>query len=190
MRDPNTRTLQQPGPIMVILVFFSLSAMLRIGSQGMAIAEEVAAIPEEALMVSEPTPDVGYLLASIQERQDQLARREEELAQRLQLLNSVEARVAQQMIALEQAEQKLASTLAIADGATENDLARLTAVYEKMKPKNAAEIFQTMEMSFAAGFLSRMKPEAAAGIMSEMPADTAYSVSVFMAGRNATAPTE
>lgn len=186
----NNRTLQRPGPILVILIFFSLSAVLRVGSQGMAIAEEVAAKPEEVLMAPDPTPDVGSLLASIQERQEQLSRREEELAQRLQLLNSVEERVAQQMVVLQQAEQKLASTLAIADSATENDLARLTTVYEKMKPKNAAEIFQTMEMSFAAGFLSRMKPEAAAGIMSEMPANTAYSVSVVMAGRNANAPTE
>ena len=188
------RAVQRPGPIMIILVFFVLSAVLRIGTQGMAIAEEMSHTPQEVVhepdLIPEPTPDVGSLLATIQERQQQLTRRETEISDRLQLLNSVEDRVAEQMKVLQEAEEKLASTLAIADHAAEKDLTRLTTVYEKMKPKNAAEIFQTMELSFAAGFLSRMKPEAAAGIMSEMPADIAYSVSVVMAGRNANAPTE
>jgi flagellar motility protein MotE (MotC chaperone) len=59
-----------------------------------------------------------------------------------------------------------------------------------MKPKEAAEIFETMDVSFAAGFLNRMRPDAAAGILSNVETTTAYAISVVMAGRNAGAPVE
>lgn len=186
------KVIQRPGPIAIILVCFVISGTLRVGSQGMAIANEVDVTHETPAPAPhiEPAPEVGSLLASIQERQKQLEQREVEVSERFILLAEIEKRVLEQISVLEDAERKLARTLAIADGATETDLSRLTIVYEKMKPTVAAKIFETMEMSFAAGFLSRMKPEAAAGIMSEMPAEFAYSVSVVMAGRNANAPTE
>ncbi len=184
------------GPMQLTLGILVVSAFIRIGSQGVAIASETAHTQTQLdeAMVCEPTdmPDVefGSLLASIGERQEQLSERESQITERQMILDVVEERIADQMVALRAAEEKLASTLAIADSAAENDLARLTEVYEKMKPRNAAELFETMETSFAAGFLSRMKSDSAAGILSEMPAELAYSVSVVMAGRNARAPTE
>jgi len=177
---------------MLIILCLCLSAILRVGSQGMAFAKgstEIFAKDMAPQTCPEPAPpDAGSLLAAIKERQDQLTNKEVAISERLQILNAVEARVAQDLEVLRAAEAQLASTLAIADSAAEKDLARLTEVYERMKPKNAALVFETMEMSFAAGFLSRMKPEFAAGILSEMPAEMAYSVSVVMAGRNARAP--
>jgi flagellar motility protein MotE (MotC chaperone) len=82
----------------------------------------------------------------------------------------------------------LKKTLAIADGAAEKDLAKLTAVYEAMRPADAAALFQTMAPEFAAGFLGRMRPEIAAAVLAGMNPGKAYSISVLIAGRNATAP--
>ena len=185
--------LRAPGPIALILVCFFASAVIRLGSNGVAIAEVVMAPETEAVPQVSPVvlaPDVGSLLESIRNRQEQLSRQEQEIAARQQVLNDAEARIVVQLAKLQQAEQNLAQTLAIADSAAENDLKQLTEVYEKMKPKSAAEIFATMDISFAAGFLSRMRPESAAGILSEMPPNAAYSISVVMAGKNARAPTE
>ena len=78
--------------------------------------------------------------------------------------------------------------LALADGAAEKDIQKLTAVYQAMKPKDAAALFETMSPEFAAGFLGRMPPEAAAAILSGMSSEAAYGVSVIVAGRNAAAP--
>ncbi|KIN65935.1 hypothetical protein Z945_982 [Sulfitobacter noctilucae] len=89
---------------------------------------------------------------------------------------------------LEEAEANLRRTLSLTDGAAEDDLARLTAVYENMKPKDAAALFATMEPDFAAGFLGRMRPDYAAAVMTGLPPDVAYSISVILAGRNANAP--
>lgn len=185
-----------PRPTHLILSCLLISAVIRLGAGGVALAEELATNVAEPVMVPvqpvQPTPEseVSSLLKSIRTRQEQLLQREGEITERQLELNMIEQRIAQQLVVLKQAEQKLADTLAIADSAAENDLKQLTAVYEKMKAKNAAEIFGTMEISFAAGFLSRMKPESAAGILSEMPPNAAYSISVVMAGKNANAPTE
>ena len=99
---------------------------------------------------------------------------------------AIEARLA----ALGDTEAKLASTIAMADGAAEADLARLTSVYESMKPKDAAALFEQMAPPLAAGFLGRMKPGAAAGILGGMTAQRAYAVTALLAGRNAGAPTQ
>ena len=192
MLDINKRA---PRPTLIILFCFLVSAAIRLGTGGVALAEELSTHPDETpegatLVAPPPEPEIGSLLESIRTRQEQLSKREVEIAERQRELNLVEQRIARQLEVLKQAEQKLASTLAIADSAAENDLKQLTEVYEKMKAKNAAEIFGTMEVSFAAGFLSRMRPESAAGILSEMPPNAAYSISVFMAGKNANAPTE
>jgi flagellar motility protein MotE (MotC chaperone) len=92
------------------------------------------------------------------------------------------------MVQLEAMEAKLAATLALADGAAEADVERLTKVYQAMKPKDAAKLFETMSPEFAAGFLGRMPPESAAAILSGMSAESAYGVSVIVAGRNANVP--
>lgn len=186
-----------PRPMLIILMCLLVSATVRLGAGGAAIAENHSTHLEENVVTGPDLPapnslepDIGSLLESIRTRQEQLTNREVEIAARQLQLNVLEQRIAQQLNVLKQAEQKLASTLAIADNAAEKDIKQLTEVYEKMKAKSAAEIFGTMEISFAAGFLSRMRPESAAGILSEMPPNTAYSISVVMAGKNANAPTE
>ena len=52
--------------------------------------------------------------------------------------------------------------LAESDGAVAADIDRLVSVYEAMKPKEAAQLFEAMPPSFAAGFLARMRAEQAA----------------------------
>jgi flagellar motility protein MotE (MotC chaperone) len=86
------------------------------------------------------------------------------------------------------AETELKKTLQIADGASEADLTRLTAVYEAMKPADASKLFTEMAPEFAAGFLGRMTPAAAAAVIAGMDPGKAYSISVLIAGRNALAP--
>ena len=187
----NTR--RAPRPTHIILSCLLVSAVIRLGTGGVALAEGRATHAEESPIVLAPLApelEVSLLLESIRTRQEQLSQREIEIAERQLELSLVEQQISLQLTVLMQAEQKLADTLTIADSAAEKDLKQLTEVYEKMKAKNAAEIFETMEISFAAGFLSRMKPESAAGILSEMPPNAAYSISVVMAGKNANAPTE
>ena len=188
------------GTVMIIAALLVISAILRLGSEaGSAVAEAVSTNPpplerDTSLVASENDADrmdraeLGRLLAALQEREARIADREEQIAMRSKALSIADAEIEKRMAALAQMEENLRQTLALADGAAEEDLARLTTVYENMKPKDAAALFETMEPDFAAGFLGRMRPDAAAAVLAGLSPEAAYSISVILAGRNATAP--
>jgi flagellar motility protein MotE (MotC chaperone) len=101
-----------------------------------------------------------------------------------------EAKLAEQLAAFETAQKNLEQTLAMADKAAERDIARMTTVYENMKPADAAQIFETMDVGFAAGLLARMRPDVAAAVLTGMKPESAYAVTLTIASRNAAVPTE
>jgi len=183
------------GPLPVIVLALILSGSLRLGGIGLANAtepEETPPEPQSAALDPAQTqdPDVAALLALVQARSKQLDAKEAELAARASDLAAAQELIETNMRKLEQAEAKLASTISKVDGASEADLERLTAVYQAMKPKVAAPLFEQMTPEFAAGFLGRMAPQAAAGIMSGLSTDAGYAISVVLAGRNAKAPSQ
>ncbi|MGZ9812541.1 MotE family protein [Pseudoroseicyclus sp. H15] len=136
------------------------------------------------------TPATEELLAAFELREERLQAREAQMADRMQALRLAEAEVAEKLTALQEAEASLQATLALAATAAEDDITRLTAVYENMKPEDAAALFEQMTPDFAAGFLARMNAPAAAAVMSNLEPATAHSLSVVIAGRNAAAPRE
>lgn len=182
------------SPLRLIALLLIGSAILRVlGGAGEAIAlatpqSSGAGAAESTDTTCEVPEDLHALLAAFQERDARLTARETALNTRLQALDLAEAEIAAQMDRLAQAEASLRETIAVADGAAEGDITQLTAVYENMKPKDAALLFEEMDPAFAAGFLGRMRPEPAAGIMAGLSAETAYAISVVLAGRNARAP--
>ncbi|KAE9630793.1 MotE family protein [Parasedimentitalea maritima] len=188
------------GTLFMLAVLLIGSAALRLGFEaGPAIAREVASLPEadlpsgDEVVQHESGPssvEFQHMLAAFQQREEALAAREAEIEDRVKAMELANQAITLKLAALEAAEVKLEETLALADGATENDLFRLTAVYEQMKPKQAAPLFEEMDPGFAAGFLARMKPEAAAGIMAGLSPQVAYTISVVLAGRNGSVPKE
>ncbi len=172
----------------VLAVMLAASAALRLGSiVGEAIAGGNVETAEAPLAC--PAPPAA-LVEALSAREARVVAQEAALEQRLAALALAEQAVEARLAALAEAEGQLAATIDQADGAAEEDLARLTAVYETMKPKDAAALFAAMAPEFAAGFLGRMRPDAAAAIMAGMEPDAAYEVSLLLAGRNALAPTE
>ena len=132
------------GTLWIIAAMFMASAAVRLSTgTGQAIAQEMAgntAVAEPA----ELTPDTPYpleiasLLADLADRQEYLDNRERHLEEFSQSLAVSEQQVRQQLAAMVAAEAKLAATIATSETAAESDLARLTSVYENMKPKQAS----------------------------------------------------
>jgi flagellar motility protein MotE (MotC chaperone) len=184
------------GVLVVIAALFLASALLRLGDgAGEALARTASGSegsPDGAALdrSCEPPEDLDAVLAAFQDREAGIAAKEEALAERMRLLEAAEQRVSDQLAALSRAEEELRSTMALADNAAEDDLARLTKVYENMKPDRAAALFEEMAPDFAAGFLGRMRPEPAAEIMAELSPRAAHTFSVVLAGRNAEVPTQ
>ncbi len=108
----------------------------------------------------------------------------------MQALTIAESEIQQKIVELGDAEAALSDLMAVASTAAEDDLNRLTQVYENMKAQDAAALFETMEPAFSSGFLGRMRPESAAAIMTNLTPETAYLISLVLAGRNANAPVE
>jgi flagellar motility protein MotE (MotC chaperone) len=178
------------GTLFIVAMLFATSGALRLGSGvGMALARAEDA-PEEVAAEPAACETPTALAEALSLREDRLAAREAALNDRQAALALADAAIAERMAQLEAMEAELRETLALADGAAEADIERLTAVYQAMKPKDAAALFETMSPEFAAGFLGRMSPEAAAAILSGMSSEAAYGISVIVAGRNAGAPKE
>ncbi len=189
------------GTLMLLALFLMGSAVVRIALEAApAIAREVAEInagenaeaaPSAPGRASVPdSAEMQAMLTAFKKREANLAEREAELEDRMRALEIADEAIDKKLQDLQQAEQKLLATLALADGAAEQDVTKLTTVYEQMKPKDAAALFEEMDPTFAAGFLARMKPEAAAGVMAGLSPEAAYTISVVLAGRNGEVPKE
>ena len=183
--------LRSPGALLVIGLCFAGSALARAADpDGVLSGAGGAAAPAPPSAGACPPAEPGGLLAAIRTREAQIAAREAELDERARILEAAEARFRAHEAALRDAEERLSATVAVAEAAAEDDVSRLVAVYESMKPKAAAAIFESMEPGFAAGFLARMNRDAAARVLAGLSPARAYAISAVIAGRNAAAPTE
>ena len=203
MAQARKRRRRARGAVPVIAGLLIASAVLRLWTgSGPAVAEALSQAAAAKPAMAENTPvqlpqqsapaesraEMSALLAALQAREERLRQREEKVEVRARALAVADTEIARRLALLEETEERLRQTLALADGAAEDDLARLTSVYENMKPKDAAALFEAMEPDFAAGFLGRMRPDAAAAVMAGLSPEVAYSISAILAGRNAGAP--
>ena len=191
------------GALVVAALLMAASGALRLGhGVGAAIAETRvqsadAAHPDTApdATMAAANPDPAHcpappaeLARALSDRDAALKAREASVAQREAALELADQVTRQRLKALEDMEHSLSALIVQVDAAAEQDLIRLTTMYETMKPKQAAAIFDQMVPEFAAGFLGRMQPEIAAQIMAGMKPEISHAVTVLLAGRNARAP--
>ncbi|SIS51721.1 Flagellar motility protein MotE, a chaperone for MotC folding [Roseivivax lentus] len=187
------------GTLAVLAGLMIASAALRVVSGADTLIARAAGDTADAVPVAmtaegdasemmEAEPDT--LLAALRVQKARLEAREQEIRLREKALKVAEAEITEKMTALVDAEARLRQTISLARGAAEADVAGLTEVYSRMKPKNAALLFREMAPEFAAGFLARMKPDVAAAIMAGLPPDRAYAISAILAARNSDVPRE
>lgn len=186
------RKMRRRGVLQVISSLLILSGLIRMtigGQEAFANSSSEAEQAQDEVAIDPETASAD-LIAALRARAERLTEREGKMADRQQALQVAELKIAEQLNALRAAEASLSATIALADTASESDLAKLTIVYENMAPKDASALFEQMPPPFAAGFLGMMEPSAAAKIMAGLTPETAYSFSVMLAGRNALVPSE
>lgn len=191
--------LPKINSLMLVMMMFLSSAALRIvvGADEAFAQADTKPGTDQTEQLSEPLSEttpfsatsererLARILKILQEKEARLNQKEEEQFERQRVLDDAAEQVKNRLAEIEEAEQQLRATLTLSDSAAEDDLSRLTSVYESMKAKDAAPLFEAMEPEFAAGFLGRMRPDAAANIMAGIKPDFAYTISVLLAGRNA-----
>lgn len=193
-RNPTKLRKRMRGSLKLVAVLLVASAFARFTSNagqalalnmGEANSNEQTTTTGQSVQASEE--GLHKMLISLQKREADLAEKEQQMRARMGVLKRVDEDISQKLIEMQRAEERLRATLAISDTAAEDDIERLTQVYENMKPKDAAALFEEMDANFAAGFLGRMRPDAAAAIMAGLSSEAANLYSVILAGRNANA---
>lgn len=184
---------KRQGSIALIVTIFLLSAGIRIAIGTTTALADDAPQPgteEPQTSTDKDATNISSLLKAIGERETKVKEKEEYLKNQFLALQEAEKEIQDRLSKLQTAESSLRKTISIAEEAAEKDLSKLTSVYENMKPKVAAQLFEEMDPEFSAGFLSRMRSESAAQILAGLTPQTAYSISVILAGRNADVPTD
>jgi flagellar motility protein MotE (MotC chaperone) len=123
------------------------------------------------------------ILERLSDRRQQLDARGEELEMRENLLKAAEKRVEAKVAELKELEAKVKSAL---DQRDQNELKRfkgIVAMYEGMKPKDAARIFDRLDLKILVEVSTQMKPATMSAILAQMSPETAERLTVELAHR-------
>jgi flagellar motility protein MotE (MotC chaperone) len=145
-------------------------------------AEEAAVVEENSTpyVFSETEQDV---LESLQERREALDAREEEIALRERLLQATELRVEQRVAELKEIEAQIEASFGRQAEEQREQLQNLVGLYENMKPKDAARIFDRLDMAVLIGVVEQMPARRMAPIMAKMDPAVAERLTVELAAR-------
>jgi flagellar motility protein MotE (MotC chaperone) len=128
------------------------------------------------------------VLRQLAKRRDELAARERALDDREAMLKATEQRISAQAEQMKQMKAEYQQMRTQRDEAAEASLRRLVAVYEAMKPDEAARIFETMEGSVLLDVVMRMGERRLAPILAQMSPARAQALTIAMAHRRAIVP--
>ncbi len=121
------------------------------------------------------------LLQDLSLRREELSTRENGLDMRERLIEVTERRVERKLAEIKEIEANITVLLKQYDDAQEARLKSLVKVYESMKPKDAARIFNNLDLAVLIPVAERMKEVKIAQILSKMAADAAMALTIELA---------
>ena len=125
------------------------------------------------------------VLQKLAERRAELDRRARQLDTRENVLRATEARIEAKIADLKQIQDTISNLLARHDKQREAQMRSVVKIYERMKPKDAARIFEELEMPILLEVVERMSEAKAAPIMANMTPIKAKAVTSALAQRRA-----
>jgi flagellar motility protein MotE (MotC chaperone) len=128
------------------------------------------------------------LLANLAQRRDQIEQRAREIDLRESLLAAAEKRLDDRIAEIKKLEASVKQIVQQYDKQEEQNLQGLVKVYENMKPKDAARIFEKLEPNVLLGVVERMKEAKLAALLAEMNPATAQDLTVRLATRKQIPP--
>jgi len=121
------------------------------------------------------------LLQHLAERRRVIESREQELQIRTGLLTAAEARIDKKIEELKVLRETINGLIKTFDAQQDAKLLSLVKIYENMKPKEAAKIFEDMEMDILLEVAERMKERKLSPIMAKMNPEKAREMTVELA---------
>lgn len=108
------------------------------------------------------------LLQRLAERRDMITQRERELEAKEGLLKAAEGRIDGKIVQLQDLEKNIQGLLKQYDGQKQAEIDQLVKIYGAMKPREAANIFNSLEMPVLLAVVQKMKEAKVAPIMAAM----------------------
>lgn len=133
--------------------------------------------------IFEMTDEELVLLQSLSQRREELEQRAREIDEREVLLKAAEQRIEQRIGELENLQASIEGLLVQHDEQTETQMQSLVKIYESMKPKDAARIFEELDMEVLLEVIERMKERKTAPILANMDPQRAKAVTLELAQR-------
>jgi len=133
-----------------------------------------------AVTAKESTSPESDLYKQLAGRRDQLEKRSQELDEREAMAVVAEKRIDQKIKEMETMRTQLQTLVGQAGAAQQAQLENLVKIYEIMKPKEAAKIFETLEMPVLLGVVQKMKAARTAAVMAEMNPEKAKEITVAL----------
>jgi flagellar motility protein MotE (MotC chaperone) len=132
-----------------------------------------------------PSPAEQALLERLQERRVELDVRTRELEMRENLLKAAEKRLEARVGELKDLEARINATMQQKDEADTAKLKNLVTMYENMKAKDAAKIFDRLDMRVLLEVATKVNPRRMSDILALMTPEAAEKLTVELAAQSA-----
>lgn len=121
------------------------------------------------------------ILKSLSERRSSLEQREEDINLRLKLLEAAESRLQKRMEEIQTLQSSLAKTDPEAAAKPAEQVKGLATMYENMKPKAAAAVFDELDLSILIDLSRAMNPRKMAAVLAVMDPEKAGALTAALA---------
>lgn len=150
-----------------------------------AVKGAAANAKPNAFTTDKPIASAGErtLLEQLQQRRQELDARDRELEIREGLLKTAEQRIEARLSELKEVEAKVDAAAAKKDEAEAARLKGLVTMYENMKPKDAAKIFDRLDLRILIDVATQINPRRMSDILAAMSTEAAERLTVELATR-------
>lgn len=128
------------------------------------------------------------VLESLGKRRRTLQAQEGQLDLRERLLQATEERIQQRVDELKLLEKRIENVVEEKRKQDDNEMAGLVTMYESMKPKDAARIFDRLRLPVLLKVVRQMKPRKMADILGRMSPESAEQLTVALASETPSEP--
>jgi len=145
-------------------------------------APEANTVPVEAK--PSLSPGERAVLESLAQRRQELETRAREIDVRDSLLKAAEKRIEQRLQELKELEARVNGTISRKDEEEAGKFKSLVGMYENMKPKDAAKVFDRLNMRVLVEVVNKMNPRRMADILAQMTPEVAERLTLEIANRS------
>jgi flagellar motility protein MotE (MotC chaperone) len=127
------------------------------------------------------SPAERALLERLSERRSELEKRKSELEMRDTLLKAAEKKLEERLNELKQAEERIVAATQQKEEVELQRLKNLVTMYESMKAKDAAKIFEKLDVKLATDVARMIQPRRMSDILAQMTPEAAQRLTVALA---------